>query len=80
MKKLQNIEQIWTAIDAGQVVYWSSDAYELTIEETNIEWRQRLGFEIPFSNRDGKCLRVTCMSNYFGSLLNENEINSLYVK
>jgi hypothetical protein len=80
MKKFKNIQQIWAAIDAGQAVYWASDAYQLTIEETNVEYRQRMGWDLPFSNRDGKCLRVTCMSNWFGSLLLEKEINQLYTK
>lgn len=78
--KFQTIEQVWQALDQGLTVCWSSDAYELTIEETRLEWRQRNGFEIPFSNRGEKCLRVTCVSNWFGSLLLPSELPKLYIK
>lgn len=63
MNKYKTIEQVWAAIDAGKTVYWSNTSYKLTIEETNHEWRKRCGFETPYSNRDDKCLRVTCISN-----------------
>lgn len=79
-QKLNDINEVWKAIDQGKKVFWVSDAHQLTVEDSAIEWRERLGYEIPFSNRDGKCLRVTRMSNWFGSLLLSNEINSLYVK
>jgi hypothetical protein len=80
MSQFKTIEEVWAAIDKGLTVYWASDAYQLTIEESNLEWRRRQGFAVPFSNRGEKCLRVTCMSNWFGSLLDANELNRLYTK
>lgn len=80
MNQFKTIEQVWTALDKGLTIYWASDAYKLTIEETLIDWRKQQGFHIPFSNRDGQCLRVTCISNWFGSLLDQNELNRLYTK
>lgn len=76
----KTIDQVWNAIDQGKTVCWCSDIYQITIEESNLEWRQNSGFDVPFSNRNGKCLRVTCMSNWFGSLLDKNELNNLYIK
>lgn len=78
--QFKTIEQVWQAIDEGKTVYWSSDAYQLTIEPVNREWRERNGFDLPFSTRGEECLRVTCMSNWFGSLLLENEMSNLYLK
>lgn len=80
MRQFTNIEQVWSAIDRGLIIYWSSDAYQLTIEDSMLDWRKRQGFNIPFSNRDDKCLRVTCMSNWFGSLLTQDELSQLYTK
>lgn len=45
-----------------------------------LDWRKEQRFEVPFSNRDGKSLRVTCVSNYFGSLLSEADLNQLFIK
>lgn len=86
--QFQTIEQVWEAIDAGKTVYWGSDAYQLTIEEegeaNNPEsmaaWRIHHGYPVPFSARGTKALRVTCISNWFGSLLSETELGALYTK
>ncbi len=78
--KIKTVEQVWSLIDQGKTVCCVNDAYQLTVEDTLIDWRKRNGYEIPFSNRDGKCLRVTCVSNWFGSLLLESELKNLYVK
>ena len=75
-----NIDRVWEAIEAGHTICWSSDAYQLTIEPVNREWRKRQGFALPFSTKGEFCLRVTCMSNWFGSLLEESELSKLYVK
>jgi hypothetical protein len=80
MTNFKTIDQVWNALDQGLTVCWASKAYEITIESSEIEWRQRQNFAIPFSNRDGKCLRVTCVSNWFGSLLCENELSNLFLK
>lgn len=78
--KLKNLDQVWMAMDDGKTVYWTSDAYKLIVVPSDLSWREHNGFEVPFSNRCGHSLRVTCISNYFGSLLLENEIPQLYVK
>lgn len=80
MGQFKSLDQVWAAIDAGKTVYWSNKAYALTVEDSMLQWRQDNGFEVPFSNRDGKCLRVTRISNYFGSLLLEFEIKKLFTE
>lgn len=76
----KTIEQVWDAIDRGETVYWSNKSYALTIEDSELAWRKKQGFKIPFSNRNGKCLRVTCTSNYFGSLLEPKELSNLFTE
>ncbi len=81
--QFKTISEVWAAIDAGKTVYWASDAYALTIEHESDDmkaWRVRHGYPIPVSARGDKVLRVTCISNYFGSLLDSSEISSLYTK
>lgn len=73
-----SINQVWAAIDAGKTVHWASTAYTLTVEDSMLDWRKQQGFEVPFSNRNGQCLRVTCTENYFGSLLLESELPKLF--
>lgn len=78
--QFKSIDEVWKAIDAGQTVYWMNDSYQLTIEDSNLDWRQGHGFAAPFSNRNDKCLRITCISNWFGSLLDRSELGQLYTK
>ena len=78
MKRFKDINEVWNAIESGQDVYWSNQSYKLTIEPVNREWRQAQGFAIPFSAKGEFCLRVTCISNWFGSLLLEDEIKALF--
>jgi len=80
MGQFKSLKQVWAAIDAGKTIYWTNKAYALTVEDSMLQWRQEQGFKVPFSNRDGKCLRVTCVSNYFGSLLLESDIKKLFTK
>lgn len=75
-----NLEEVWNAIDAGQTVCWNSATYEVLVVDSMLDWRKEQRFEVPFSNRDGKSLRVTCVSNYFGSLLSEADLNQLFIK
>lgn len=78
--QFNNINQVWAAIEAGKEVFWVNHAYHLTVEPVNAEWRKSQGFDIPFSAKGDKCLRVTCISNYFGSLLEETEIHKLFTE
>lgn len=78
--QFKTIEQVWNALDQNKTIYWSSDAYALTIESSRLDWRKERGLNIPISNRDGKCIRVTCTANYFGSLLEPSELIHLYTK
>lgn len=80
MRQFHNIEQVWKAIDESKTIYWANKAYKLTVESSALDWRQENGYSIPFSNKDGLCLRVTCISNYFGSLLCEDDLGSLFVE
>lgn len=79
-KQFKTLDQVWNAIDQGLTVYWASDAYQLTIETVDPDYRIRMGWGPTFSQRDTKALRVTCISNWFGSFLDPNELGNLYVK
>ncbi len=77
--EFQNIREVWETLDQGITIYWSSTAYKLTVEdirtgrpEDKEYWNRH------FSFRNGKVLRVTYISNWYGSLLNESEIKFLF--
>jgi hypothetical protein len=76
----KTVTEVWAAIDAGKTVYWGNKEYRLTEEDSNLEWRLSHGYEAPLSNRNGRCLRVTCTRNWFGSFLTESDINELFVE
>lgn len=71
--EFKTIDQVWDAIESGQEVFWSNESYHLTVEDAQ-------DYNPDFTKRNGKVLRVTCISNYFGSLLCENELSNLFIK
>ena len=68
-----NIKQVWNAIDQGETVYWHNELYKLTVEENHPTCPN-------FCKRGNKHLRVTCIVNYFGSVLEKSEIPDLFTK
>ena len=77
MSKFTTIEHVWSAIDQGRTVYWTNTSYKIYIEEIYNE-RVSEYQKSHHTHRDGKCLSVRCISNYFGSLLSESEIKNLF--
>lgn len=75
---IKNLDHLWTLIDSGVTVYWCNESYAITVEYSMISWRTDNGFPVPWSNKNGFCLRVTCTSNYFGSLLDEKDLPRLF--
>lgn len=81
VKSFKTIQDVWSAVDKGLPVYWSNDAYQLTIEDAKVGTSECREYWLNhFTFRDGKLLRVTCTSNWFGSLLNESDLSRLYTK
>lgn len=70
--KLNTIAEIWDAIDRGTKVYCSSTTYEIIPVDSTLNKYSELSF------RDGKALRVTCVSNYFGSLIGERDLSHCF--
>lgn len=71
MRRFENLEEVWRAVESGQEVFCENLAYHITVES-----------DFPQANkwtlRDGKLLRVTCKSNYFGALLTQEQIRDLF--
>lgn len=72
MRRFNSINQVWDAIGQGKTVYWVNTSYALTVEPHFDQISPKAFI------RDNKFLRVTCTSNYFGSILIEKEINQLF--
>ncbi len=69
------IEQIWNAINDGLEVNWGHGGYYVHA----IDYDRGLNESSSLSLRDGKALRVTCKSNYFGSLISECDLSKCYI-
>lgn len=70
------VTEIWKALLDGKRVEWVHSGYSIKIIDAypNNEYQKQ-----HFTNRNGKLLRVTCDANWFGSLLEESELNNCYV-
>lgn len=73
-KFYRTLQDLWNDIEAGVKVYWSNESYQVLVQNDPVSCKDM------FSHKDGKMLRVTCMSNWFGSRLDKNEITSCYRK
>ena len=71
------ISKLWAALDAGETVYWSNTSYKIYISDAI---PGNAFQESHFTYRNGKVLSARCISNYFGSLLNESDMGSLFTK
>lgn len=68
------IEQIWTALDQGKEVLWHHKGYMIHSVESKSNEFSKLSY------RNGQALRVTCIENYFGSLMNVTDLGHAYIK
>lgn len=69
------IDKVWELLSQGKPVYWSNNSYKIYIESAipENEYQQN-----HFSFKDGKVLSVRCISNHFGSILNESDLGNLF--
>ena len=68
-----SIKEIHTELENGKTVNWENSLYELKYvdcEESNPYGK--------FSFKNGKAIRITCISNWFGSLMTENDLKKCY--
>lgn len=70
--KFKTLDDIRAALDAGKTVYWSNKAYTAHYVDASANHN-------PYSVKDGKAIRVSCTSNYFGSLISESDIYNCFV-
>jgi hypothetical protein len=68
MKTYTSIEEIYKDLNKGIKVYWSNESYQVFIEDDPCPEKNM------FSHNKGKMLRVTCVSNWFGSRITETDI------
>ena len=72
---MKTIKDVWQNLESGRVVYAGNKAYRLTMENARGEYQEK-----HFTYKNGYVLRVTCTSNWFGSLLNEKELSTLFTE
>lgn len=73
----KNIGQVWQAIDKGETIHAGNSSYKVYVEpaiKDNSYQRNH------FSYRNGEVLTVRCISNYFGSIIDQRDLSSLFVK
>lgn len=58
--QFKTINDVWSAINNGLIVYWSNTSYEIIVDNNH--------------------LRVTRISNWFGSSLEEVDLAELFIK
>lgn len=71
---MKTIQEVWQAIMNGKPVYWHHEGYRITLVDARGDYQEK-----HFTYRNGFVLRVTCTSNWFGSLLEESELGNLFV-
>ena len=67
------LSDIWKAIDEGKTVCWENESYEIhPVDSNGSKYAKQ-------TERGAKALRCSCVSNYFGSYLNEDEFSKCFV-
>ena len=70
-----SIEKIHSALENGIKVNWLNPLYEL--QYVKCEESNKYG---KASYKNGKAIRVFCVSNYFGSLIHKSEFKNCFLK
>ena len=70
---MNTLNDIRDALDRGLEVCWGNESYE-------VHYVDQFEHCNDYSLKDGKLIRITCKSNYFGSLINESDIGSCFLK
>jgi len=73
IKNKISIQQIHEALDKGKDVQWENELYKVHEVKSELNNYSKLSY------RDGKALRVTCKSNYFGSLISESDLDKITI-
>ena len=68
------IKEIYAAIDNGLNVNWSSELYYVHIIEV-----KKHNKYTKISKRKNNCLRITCTSNGFGSVVHLSDLKKCYI-
>ena len=80
MNKFTTITQVWEALDKGQTVFWANKAYKVFVEP-NLGSPETVNCDArKFSRRGAQILSARCISNHFGSVLQESDLSSLFVE
>jgi hypothetical protein len=70
------ITTIWKHLKAGRKVYWCHEGYQVLM----VPYDLGLNKYSKLSLRDKQALRVTCMDNYFGSLICESDLPKCFAE
>lgn len=79
-KQFKSIDEVWSALDAGQTVYWGNESYKVYIEPDYLPQVTAVHKGRKFSARNGQLLSVRCISNYFGSIITPQCLGNLFTK
>lgn len=77
MKRYKTIKSVWSDLEKGVTIYWSHEGYKVYIEPQNQGCEYQANH---FTNKNKKVLSIRCIENYFGGLITEPEIKSLFSK
>ena len=72
---MRSIKDVWDNIMAGRTVYWGNEAYRITLIDAIGDYQAN-----HCTSKNGLVLRVTCTSNWFGSLLEPAQLKDCYTK
>ena len=78
MTQFKTIQDVWAALDQNETIYWHNKSYKVFIEQDlspdrTVSYKPRQLIE-----RNGQLLTIRCIKNYFGSILHESELSSLF--
>lgn len=74
MSEFKNVDEIREALETGKIVFWCNESYQVLISSDSVPEKNL------FSQKNETCLRVTCMSNWFGSRISPTDISNCYTK
>lgn len=79
MKRYNNISEVWQDLEQGKTIFWENEGYKVFIQDARTHRKELEDFDLNhFSFKNGKVLDVKYIDTFWGSRMDQSDIEKLF--
>lgn len=79
MKRYNNISEVWQDLEQGKTIFWENEGYKVFIQDARTHECAGKDFDLNhFSFKNGKVLDVRYIDTFWGSRMDQSDIEKLF--